>query len=324
MKYGILEEKDLAESHRKILRDGREWGQKWLTGFFQSLNKDPTRKEKGLHCELLQTCSDEDNLADFVFAVGNRICAVLFDVYFVEGMGFDNMHFLTYERRMRLIEASMEYGFYPLIVNVRWKLDAKQGCYTFETTEHWMTDIVSGEPTFPEGGLTDEKRPVLHWEAHARAVIAAADELKNRGYDIHWMSHDLGRKPDLWVKDLVGRVAWVLVSYHTLAAKGNPDYSYFDYKDPNFADKIGLGVDVALYNEDDEYEDQVFRGSDVKAEIIAVKELYSPTSKPGPKEKTAMLIEKMKKQLEDLEDGFEKKVLERKIKFYQQKYEKMN
>lgn len=321
MKYGILEEKDLAESHRKILKDGREWGQKWLTGFFQSLNKDPTRKEKGLHCELFQTCSCEDNLADFVFAVGNRICAVLFDVYFVEGMGFDNVHFLTFERRMRLIEASMEHGFYPMIVNVRWKFDAKQGRNTFETTENWMTDIVSGESAFPEGGLTDEKRPMLNWEAHIRAVIAAADELKNRGYDIHWMAYDLGRKPDLWVKDLVGRVAWVLVSYHTLAAEGKPDYSYFDYKDTNFVDKNGIGIDVALYNEDDEREDQVFRGPDVKAEIIAVKELYSPTSK---KEKTVMLIEKMEAKQADMPDCPEKRVLEKKIKFFKLMCEKTN
>lgn len=325
MKYGILEEKDLAESDRAILKDGRRWGRDWLAGFLSSLNEEEDRKVSGREFTLLQTGSDDDNLADFVFAVGNRICAVLFDVYFVEGMGFDNVHFLTFERRMRLIEAAMEHGFYPMIVNVRWKFDAKQGHYTFETTEHWMTDIVSGESTFPEGGLTDEKKPILNWEAHIRAVIAAADELKNRGYDIHWMAYDLGRKPDLWVKDLVGRVAWVLVSYHTLAAEGKPDYSYFDYKDTNFVDKNGIGIDVALYNEDDEREDQVFRGPDVKAKIIAVKELYSPNSRPdSKKEKTAMLIEKMKKQLEGLEDGLEKSVLEKKIKFFQKMSEKAN
>ena len=325
MKYGILEEKDLAESDRAILKDGRRWGRDWLAGFLSSLNEEEDRKNSGREFTLLQTGSGEDNLADFVFAVGNRICAVLFDVYFVEGMGFDNVHFLTFERRMRLIEAAMEHGFYPMIVNVRWKFDAKQGRNTFETTENWMTDIVSGESVFPEGGLSDEKRPMLNWEAHIRAVIAAADELKNRGYDIHWMAYDLGRKPDLWVKDLVGRVAWVLVSYHTLAAEGKPDYSYFDYKDANFVDKNGIGIDVALYNEDDEREDQVFRGPDVKAKIIAVKELYSPNSRPdSKKEKTAMLIEKMKKQLEDLEDGLEKSVLEKKIKFFQKMSEKAN
>ena len=202
MKYGILEEKDLSESHRAILKDGREWGRNWLAGFLSSLNNQEDRKDPNRRFFLLQTGSDKDNLADFVFAIGNRICAVLFDVYFAEGMGFDNVHFLTFERRMRLIEASMEHGFYPMIVNVRWKFDAKQNRNTFETTENWMTDIVSGESTFPEGGLTDEKRPMLIWEAHIRAVIAAADELKSRGFDIHWMAYDLGRKPDLWVKDL--------------------------------------------------------------------------------------------------------------------------
>lgn len=320
MKYGILEENDLSVNHRKILKDGREWGRNWLAGFLLSLNNQEDRKNPNKQFILLQTGSDEDSLADFVFAIGNRICAVLIDVYFVKGMGFDNVHFLTYERRMRLIEASMEHGFYPMIVNVRWRFDAKQGHSTFEKTENWMTDIVSGESTFPEGGLTDEKRPVLNWEAHLRAVIAAADELKRRGYDIHWTAYDLGRKPDLWVKDIVGRGAWVLVSYHTLAAEGKPDYSYFDYKDKNFADKNGIGIDVALYNEDDECEGQVFRGPDVKAKIIAVTELYSPTSK---KEKTADIITKMQKQLETMPEGYPKMVAEKKLRFFQKMYGKM-
>lgn len=38
MKYGIMEEKDLSESRRTILKDGREWGQNWLEGFLLSLN----------------------------------------------------------------------------------------------------------------------------------------------------------------------------------------------------------------------------------------------------------------------------------------------
>ena len=44
MKYGIMEEKDLSESHRTILKDGREWGQNWLEGFLLSLNNQEDRK----------------------------------------------------------------------------------------------------------------------------------------------------------------------------------------------------------------------------------------------------------------------------------------
>lgn len=324
MKYGIIEEKDLSESHRKILRDGRIWGQEWLTGFFQSLNADPDRDDEYRKVKLLQISSSDDDLSDFVFAVGNRICAVLIDVYFVKGMGFDKLHFLTYERRMRLIEASLEHRFCPMIVNVRWKLDAEKGRYTYETTENWMSDIVSGEQTFPEGGMTKALIPVGNWEAHVRAVNAAADELKSRGYGIHWMAYDLNRKPDLWITDREGNGVWVLVSYHHRGDQESPDYSYFDYKAKEFADKRGIGVDVALYNEggEEEHGDSVvYRGPNVKAEVVAVSELYSPKTK---KEKMADLIAKIRKQLETMPEGYPKMVAEKKLKFYQKMYDKMD
>ena len=277
MIYGMFEENDLTDNHRKILTEGRKWGQKWLAGFLQSLNQESERGGGNKRFQLLQTASEDGNLADFVFAVGNRLCAVLFDVHFMKGFGYDELHFLTYERRNRLIQASFEHKFFPIVVNVRWEFNSNDGTSTFKTTDNWMTDIVSGEEVLPEAGMTDELRPVLEWEAHVRAVRAAADELKGRGYKIHWMAYDLKRKPDLWAVDREGNPVWVLVSYNRLGAEGEPDYSYFNHEDADFVDKRGIGIDVGICNlEAGVIKPKVFRGADIKTEIVAFKELYSP------------------------------------------------
>ncbi len=95
MKYGFPEEDDISDVYRKMAKEGAQWGCIYLNGFLESIN---VRREPDRRFTVLVRTPGECDFCDFVFAVGNRICAVVFDIYSWGSC------LLTYERRMKLAE----------------------------------------------------------------------------------------------------------------------------------------------------------------------------------------------------------------------------
>ena len=274
MKYGLAElpeEKDIPELYRKMLKEGIVWGCNWINGFLESLNAE--RKPEDKFTVLVQN-PGECEFCDFAFAVGNRICAVVFDIYSWQ------RHLLTYERRTRLIEASLEHRLMPIVVNVIGGWDMKLGANFscgFEMAKRWMTDPVSGVSVFPEMGLEDDGElfyPLDEWAAELYAKRAARLALEQQGFTVVQVYPD---NRFFWTKNRDGKPTWILVSFHHAAVKDPPDYSDFDKGHPNVANKDGYGVDVAIYNEEGKGDEArfktVYRSPNIVAKVVSISKI---------------------------------------------------
>ena len=280
MKYGLaelIEEKDIPDLYRKMIKEGAIWGCDWLNGFLESLNAKREQKDR---FTVLVRNPGECDFCDFVFAIKNRICAVVFDVY-----SWDRHH-LTYERRMRLIEASLEHRLMPIVVNLEggWYLKPYMKpedipCGFEVAKSRWMVDPVSGVSVFPDMGLEDDEGlcyPLDEWAAELYAKNATRRALEQKGLQIVQMYPN---NRFIWAKDCDGKPTWVLVSFHHAAMKDAPDYSGFDKNHPNVAGKAGYGVDVAISNAgDDSLLDSgafkpVYRSCNIEAEVVAITKI---------------------------------------------------
>ena len=251
MKYGLAElpeEKDIPELYRKMLKEGIVWGCNWIKGFLESLNAK--RKPEDKFTVLVQN-PGECEFCDFAFAVRNRICAVVFDIYSWQH------HLLTYERRTRLIEAALEHRRMPIVVNIVGGWDMKSGANFscgFEMAKRWMADPVSGVSVFPEMGLEDDG------ELFYPPVVQVYPD--NRFF---------------WAKNRDGKPTWILVSFHHAAVTDPPDYSDFDTSHPNVANKDGYGVDVAIYNEEGKGDEArfktVYRSPNIVAKVVSISKI---------------------------------------------------
>lgn len=280
MKYGLaelIEEKEIPDLYRKMIKDGAVWGCNWLNGFLESFNAKRKPEDR---FKVLVRYPGECNFCDFVFAIKNRICAVVFDVY-----SWD-CHHLTYERRTRLIEASLEHRLMPIVVNLEggWcmepykKPEDIECC--FKMSKRWMTDAVSGISVLPEQGLGsgDEKvfYPLDEWAAELYAKNAARLALEQQGLKVVQIYPN---NRFIWAKDRDGNPTWVLVSFHHAAIKDAPDYSGFDKDHPNVAGKAGYGVDVALSNGGDDSLmgsgafKPVYRSWNVVSEVVSMTKI---------------------------------------------------
>ena len=282
MKYGLPElpeEKDIPEHYRKMLNAGIAWGCSYLNGFLESMN---AKREPADRFTVLVRHPGECDFCDFVFAIKNRICAVVFDVYSWQH------HLLTYERRKRLIEASLEHRLMPIVVNLTggWHMEPYKEPEPggFETAKRWMTDAVSGISILPEIGFAcgDEEvfYPLDEWAAELYAKKTARLALEERGFTIVQIYPD---SRFIWTEDRDGKPTWVLLSFHHAAIKEQPDYSNFDTTASKVEGKSGYGVDVALSNGKDEsligagYPDTIYRSSNLVAEVVAIKKLSEGT-----------------------------------------------
>ena len=316
MKYGLaelIEEKDIPELYRKMIKEGAAWGCDWLNGFLESLNAE--RKPEDQY-KVLVRHPGECDFCDFVFAIKNRICAVAFDVY-----SWDRHH-LTYERRTRLIEASLEHRLMPIVVNLEggWCMEPykkpKEFKCGFEMAKRWMTDAVSGISVIPEIGFGngDEKvfYPLDEWAAELYAKNAARLALEQQGLKVVQVYPN---NRFIWAKDRDGNPTWVLVSFHHAAIKGVPDYSGFDKNHPNVAGKAGYGVDVALSNGGDDSLTgsgafkPVYRSWNVVSEVvsmtkIAEREVVAAQEKPSP-DMSRLTPEDARGKEEDEEDLYD-------------------
>ena len=274
MKYGLAElpeEKDIPELYRKMLKEGIAWGCNWINGFLESLNAK--RKPEDKFTVLVQN-PGECEFCDFAFAVGNRICAVVFDIYSWQH------HLLTYERRTRLIEASLEHRLMPIVVNVigGWSMEpGKDYSYGFEMAKRWMTDPVSGVSVFPEMGLHDDGKqfyPLDEWAAELYAKRAARLALEQQGFRVVHVYPD---NRFFWTKSRDGKPTWILLSFHHAAVKKAPDYSKFDKNHPTVANKDGYGVDVAIYNNEGNGDavrfKKVYRSPNIVAEVVSINKI---------------------------------------------------
>jgi len=273
MKYGLPElpeEDDLTDFHREAHGKGVSWGCSWLNGFLESLNAKEDSK-----CLVLSQNPGECEFCDFVFAVKNRICAVVFDI------NLWGQHTLTYKRRLKLIEASLEHRLMPIVVNIIGGPCPNGSCgFEISKGEYWMTDPIAGVPILPHMGLgsgDDEMcYPLDEWAAELYAKRAAKLGLEEKGFTIVQMYPN---NRFFWAKDQNGYPTWVLLSFHHLAIKGTPDYSDFDKSDSCVAGKAGYGVDVAISNNNDESLTEVgclkvvYRSSNIVASVVAIKKL---------------------------------------------------
>ena len=276
MKYGLeelIEEKDIPDVFRKMIKDGALWGCDWLNGFLESLNaeREPTDR-----FTVLVRRPGECDFCDFAFAVKNRICAVVFDVYSWE------RHLLTYERRTRLIEASLEHRLMPIVVNLKggvymepYVKPEDMQCGFEIAKDRWMVDPVSGVSVFPEMGLDSDGElyyPLDEWAAALYAKNAARRALGQQGLKVVQIYPN---NRFIWAEDRDGKPTWVLVSFHHAAMKDAPDYSDFDKNHPNVVGKAGYGVDVAISNGGDDslYIKPVYRSWNVVAEVVSMTKL---------------------------------------------------
>lgn len=279
MKYGsseFIEEKDISAVHRKMIKNGAVWGCEYLNGFLESLNE---KREPENRFTVLVRHPEECDFCDFAFAIKNRICAVVFDVCFW------GSHYLSYERRMRLIEASFEHRLMPIVFNViaGWQLDfsgkTEEHKFAFESADRWMTDPVSGITIFPDMGSDDDWKldyPLDEWAAELYAKQAAKRALAQQGIEVVQMYPN---NRFMWAQDGNGNPTWVLVSFHHAAVEGVPDYSGFDKNNPNVVGKAGYGIDVAISNT--KYESTsgsrgvkpIRRSWDIAAEVVSITKL---------------------------------------------------
>lgn len=330
MKYGLaelIEEKDIPDFYRKMIKEGAAWGCNWLNGFLESLNQERETKDR---FTVLVRYPGECDFCDFAFAIKNRICAVVFDVY-----SWDRHH-LTYERRTRLIEASLEHRLMPIVVNLEggWHMrpDVKPDDIScgFEIAENrWMVDPVSGVSVFPDMGLDSDGGlyyPLDEWAAELYAKNAARLALEQQGIKVVQMYPN---NRFVWATDRNGKPTWVLVSFHHAAMKNAPDYSDFDKDHPNVAGKAGYGVDVAISNDgDDSLSDSgafvpVYRSWNIVAEVVSMTKLAEGVE-TAMREKPAVAMSRLQSDddpaKEEYEDdivydeyGFKKKKLIAKV-----------
>lgn len=274
MMYGLkelIEEKDISPYRQKMIKDGAKWGCDYLRGFLEELNEERESKDR---FTVLARHPGECDFGDFVFAIRNRICAVVFNVDF-----WGQPH-LSYERRVRLIEASLEHRLMPIVVNLDAgcdpeKIDEK----LFSPGERFMTDPVSGIEIFPEIGMGKDWKqyyPLDDWAAELYAKNAARQALEQQGMQV---ARIYPNNMFLWAFDQDGKPTWVLVSYHHAALKKVPDYRSFDKDGPNAAGKAGYGIDVAISNDHDDSPTAdgclkpIYRSWNVVAEVVSMTKL---------------------------------------------------
>ncbi len=275
MKFGFHEEDDITDLYRKMAKEGAQWGCNWLNGFLESLNAK--REPDGRYTVLVRTPGECD-FCDFVFAVGNRICAVVFNVY---SWG---QCLLTYERRKKLMESSLEHHLMPIVVNLLggWKMDNPETRFEcgFQVAENrWMTDPVSDVTVFPEMGLAEDgsvKYKLDEWAAELYAKKAAREVLEHKGFKVVQVYPN---NRFLWATDRADNPTWILVSFHHAAMKMKADYSFFDKNGTEVAGKAGYGVDIGFLNGKDAEQVKlgritpVFRSPDVVAEVVSMTKL---------------------------------------------------
>jgi hypothetical protein len=154
------------------------------------------------------------SFADFTFAYGNQLFAVLVDLC------ADGESFLHDDRRDKLLEACSQHNLVPcrfqVSLKMAWSSDSNAGVPVAEPAgEGWnLTHFITGQPIVPADLATDTSVPMSEWELRNFAIQVVRNHIKtDLACRIDSFCDDLKIDPQIWFEDANGKLCWVVVRH---------------------------------------------------------------------------------------------------------------